>query len=103
MNRLAGLLIIAGLGVACGRTRKDPSLDPISSGAEAGTGMAAGGSSGTGPIGEGGVPEACIASASLARAGLRPLGQAELRNELAMFGEPLTEMELPARFSRIYD
>ena len=105
MKRLAGLLVIAGLGLACGRTRENPSLGPISSGAGAGagTGMAGGGSSGTGQTGEGGVPAPCTAPSRLAPAGLRPLGQAELRNELAVFGEPLAEMELPARFSRIHD
>jgi hypothetical protein len=34
---------------------------------------------------------------------LRPLGQAELRNELSVFADPLADLELPARFSRIYD
>jgi len=54
-------------------------------------------------MGAGGVLQPCAAPSRLARAGLRPLGQAELRNELGMFGEPLADMELPARYSRIYE
>ncbi|HEX2877329.1 MAG TPA: DUF1592 domain-containing protein [Polyangiaceae bacterium] len=105
MERFVGLVLAAVLAAACGRTNKDTSNPDALAQAGAGAGVGTAGHSGTtADAGTGSVGgfAPCTVSATLAPAGLRPLGQAELRNELAALGEPLTGMELPARFSRIY-
>lgn len=106
MGRLVGLSLAVVLAAACGRTSKDGSGPDVHAGAGTGAGVAGlSGTAGTaGPAGTGSVggSATCTTSPTLAPAGMRPLGQAELRNELAALGEPLTGMALPGRFSRIY-
>lgn len=108
MRWTVGLLVVGLLSAACGRTTKDgaPLTEPPTQG-----GTGSGGTSGSavsGSAGAAGTPgaageESCVSPAKLAPSGRRPLGQAELRNELALFGEPLAALPLPRRFSRIYE
>jgi hypothetical protein len=109
MGRLVGLSLAVVLAAACGRTSKDGSGPDVHAGAGTGAGVAGqagtaatAGTAGTAGTGSVGGFATCTTSPTLAPAGMRPLSQAELRNELAALGEPLTGMALPGRFSRIY-
>jgi Protein of unknown function (DUF1592)/Protein of unknown function (DUF1588) len=108
MRWTVGLLVVGLLSAACGRTTKD-GVPLAETPAQGGTGS--GGTSGSAVSGSAGAAgttgaagaASCVSPARLAPSGRRPLGQAELRNELALFGEPLGELPLPRPLSRIYD